>query len=295
MNRVQAATCVFACLGVTLLMGCTENVVVGPESGVENEEVSVQDAIERDRFVLRPVVIQPGDSCERVHGRRAQFRNDWLAQGNAFGNLAGSLWRGSIDLGPDIELAIAADGSAFVHFGDEGYLPRPTDAEVGWGCQPEGYSVNENLLGGESCAIGPKSGVEHSVRGASFDGQRMLMTLQAFEPWDEWCSLQTPHKYAGAACNYSPAPFAELSWGGNGQCSYDGEDPTEWTLVDCMAMELRSTVCECIGARCMAVTASTAQATMSFDLRLSADGTTLEGGIKYSETGPLRVQLSRVE
>lgn len=295
-NRVQATTCVFSGLWIPLLMGCTGNVVVGSEDEdemekvVEIEETTLHDVLARDRFVLRPVNIQPEETCSREDAPRVRYRNEWLAQGNAMGNLAGSLWRGDIDSGPVMELAIAADGSAFVHWGDQGYLPRPTDPEMGWGCDRATYSYTA----GEVCASRPKPGVEHSVRGASFDGSRLIMTIQTYEPWDEWCSLQTRHRH-DIECFHSPSPFADTSVGGNGQCSYDGKSPNEWTLVDCMAMELRSTACECTASRCMAVIASAEWTTMSFDLRLSADGTTLDGGMKYFETGPIRVQLSRVE
>lgn len=296
MNRVQATKYVFACCCITLLMGCTENLVVGEEEESDEpieeiEEPTLQDVLARDRFVSRPVIVERADPCWNSDVPRVQFRNDWLARGNEWGSLGGSLWRGSIDLGPEIELAIDPNGSAYVHFGDQDYYPRPTNPEIGWGCDPETYSYDP----AGSCASGPGPGVEHPVRGASFDGYRVVMALQAFEPWDEWCSLQSVHEYPDSECFYSSAPpYANVSAGEDGQCSYNGRNATDWILADCMAMDLRSR-CECLASGCMAIMTSEEWTTMSFDLRLSADGTTLEGGIKYSETGPLRVQLSRVE
>jgi len=214
-----------------------------------------------------PVEPEPPDCTDADAEARADYEA-WSATSNSLAELAGSMFTGYVEGGPDLKLIIGRDQVATLVVGEPAAPPVKDAAYLcGDGDPLSGCSFSYDG--------GPLDGGTYPLHGASFADGRLTVEAQQAAAVDPWCALQDP-VLVEPDCLYSLVENESTSWGPSG-CTVGGE------AVDCgwFAMAVNDfQPCSCTSTKCFGAIDRLERFVL--DMRLEDDGH-LEGSLIFRE------------
>ncbi len=232
--------------------GCLSKTVVGDEKSPDLD--TPQEPL--------PPYEASGPCAEQDEIARGSYEA-WRRAPNAFNGLRG-MWTGNVAGIGDVELSLGAERGT-IRFGDGPVLEAPTDPDAPYACAAHSATT---LCKPESGQL--MGGVDYPIHRAQADEDLLTFPVAINQPWEAWCSLQTPvfdefNAASGTECRYWPAANLPSSY--VAPCKL-GNDP-----IDCQLLELRQmSTCQCASDGCvMFVTTSI------FEFRILQDGNQLIG------------------
>jgi len=190
---------------------------------------------------------------------------------------------GSDALTMTLDFAPGGQVTGSLLFGDGTLLQPPTDPNVGY---PPGNTGAATLV----------EGFPYTILNGILNGSRFTFHVSEYEPWTQWCALQTSYLVASASDSGAPAlyqciPNQNTEFGPTG-CNF--YDPLDGALspVDCGKLWFCGApgggVCQCLATGCGVF--SSASPLFSLDLVLAK---TTANGTMSGDFGDYQVQLTR--